>query len=261
MREIFKCEPVVLKKPELFSPNEWCVVIMCGGLGSRLRGITGDKMPKHLIQVSRTQKLIDIPLMSATKSGIGNVVLATSGDTIDPLLKYTRMHNDLSITPLYSVEDNPVGVLQGLLQALESPILKDKNILLFHGDEVVIPMNILDFINFHSISGSGLTGVSTTDSLSGNNFAVWANPITGKVERIERHPIDHFRSGGATFTGLFAINQEILHNILKFEPRNWESLLRLAQSKGQLSAFKTRAKFFNTNEPSDLVNLRNYLHY
>lgn len=125
-------------------------VILCGGLGTRLRGVLDDR-PKCLAPVAG-RTYLDFLTDYLHKQGVGHFVFATGyrHDQVEDWLKSSLR----SWTWKTSVEPEPLGT--GGALRLAAPMIRDEKFLAFNGD-TFLEVSCVDLISCHDAKHSPVT--------------------------------------------------------------------------------------------------------
>ena len=103
-------------------------IVLAGGLGTRLSGITGD-IPKPMAKV-RARPFLEYLLDYLVEQGIEQAVLAVSHKWEVIREHFGDAYRGMSLS--YSVEDEPLGTGGAIRQALET--IPDDEIIVLNGD-------------------------------------------------------------------------------------------------------------------------------
>ncbi len=117
------------------------VVILCGGLGKRIRELTGD-LPKPMVWIDR-QPFLEIVLNYLKSYGFRRFIFCTGyhGQKIQEYFK-----DKMGCITLFSQEPEPLGTA-GALKYCESH-LESETILVLNGDSFC-PLDYSNFLSFH----------------------------------------------------------------------------------------------------------------
>jgi glucose-1-phosphate cytidylyltransferase len=231
------------------------VVVLCGGLGTRLREET-EFRPKPMVEIGGRPILWHIMKMYA-HYGMREFILCLGyrGNMIkDYFLNYEAMNNDFRISlgrkshiefmGAHQEQDFTVTLADtgletmtgGRLQRVARYLADDDTFLLTYGDGLS-DVNIHSLIEFHKSHGKAAT-VTSVPPIS--RFGVLETNAQGKVERFAEKP----RANGLISAGFFVLNRRIFDYltgpdcILEREPME-----RLARD-GQLMAYRHDGFFF-----------------
>jgi D-glycero-alpha-D-manno-heptose 1-phosphate guanylyltransferase len=123
--------------------NSFDVVILCGGLGQRLRPVTGSRTPKVLASVQGIP-FLDILLMNMKDQGFQRVILCAGYRAAEIQEYYQKKEMGLDI--VFSLEKNPLGT-GGAIKKAKSKI-KSSVFFALNGD-CFCPISFRDFLFFH----------------------------------------------------------------------------------------------------------------
>lgn len=126
---------------EEFNPDNIDVVILCGGLGRRLRPII-DGCPKPMALVAG-RPFLDIPIAYVANFGFRRFILCI-GHRGDFVKKYYLKRKDLRI--IFSEEERPLGT-GGAIKNAES-FIKSSPFLVLNGDSF-FKVDLRKFLEFH----------------------------------------------------------------------------------------------------------------
>lgn len=121
--------------------NKIDVVILCGGLGKRLRSAVSDR-PKVLAEISE-KTFLDILIDDLLKYGFNNIILCV-GYLKEQIKDHFNYDKDFNIT--FSEEEVPLGTGGALKNA--RPFIKSDLFMVLNGDSIC-KINFHDFYDFH----------------------------------------------------------------------------------------------------------------
>lgn len=124
-------------------------VILCGGLGTRLQAVVGDR-PKTLALV-QGRPFIDILLDELIGQGLRRFILCI-GHMKEQIVGHLARRHDAAF--LYSEEDAPLGTGGAIHNAL--PLVASDPFLVLNGDSFC-RVDLAGMLLFHRQSGSALT--------------------------------------------------------------------------------------------------------
>ena len=118
-------------------------IILAGGLGSRLKDVIGDDIPKPMAPVN-DRPFLEYLLTYFDKWGVSRVIMAT-GYKHEMIEKHFGNHyKDIEI--VYSVEDEPLGTGGAVRKAVE--FVKAHDVYVVNGD-TYFDANLWKLANFH----------------------------------------------------------------------------------------------------------------
>ena len=132
------------------NPKEIDVLILCGGLGKRLRGVIND-IPKPMAEIN-DRPFLDILIDYVARYGFRRVILCIGymGDVI----KQHYQERERSLNILFSKEREPLGTGGAIKNA--EPFIQSNPFLAMNGDSFC-PVNLHTFLDFHTSKGALLS--------------------------------------------------------------------------------------------------------
>jgi|Deesub1362A_J573_1020465.scaffolds.fasta_scaffold00073_80 NDP-sugar pyrophosphorylase family protein len=120
------------------------VVILCGGLGKRLRSMVTDR-PKPMAEI-HDHPFLDILMQYISGFGFRRFILCTGymGNKIKNHYKNKKRNNDVQL--IVSEEKEPLGTGGAIKNA--EPFISSNIFLAMNGDSIC-KMDMLDFLDFH----------------------------------------------------------------------------------------------------------------
>lgn len=175
------------------------VVILCGGMGKRLRPVVSDRQ-KSLAEINGVA-FLDILIQYVASFGLKRFILCSGylGDTIQT--HYNRVPGALEI--VYSEETKPLGTGGAIKHA--RPLIQSSPFLVLNGDSFC-KVNFSDFYKFH-LKKKALLSVVLSKPRDDQNSGV---VILNRAERIIRFnekvkPV----KGSRCSSGIYLMEQEI----------------------------------------------------
>ena len=188
-------------------------LILCGGLGTRLRPILGD-YPKSMADV-RGLPLLHILITQTQKWGFKKFILCIGyqGHIIRQYFKENNAFAGLKI--LFSEEEKPLGT-GGAVKNAEEKIESDL-FLVMNGD-TLSELNMKNFLDFHNKSDSDLTIALTTKE----DKSDYGNVQLNNSKRILNFQEKKHHGSGHISMGIYLFNRLILDFIPKGRPYSLE---------------------------------------
>lgn len=172
------------------------VVILCGGLGKRLRPAVNDR-PKSLAEVNGVA-FLDILIKYVASFGLKRFVLCSGymGDAIKE--HYDKIEK--SLETVFAREEEPLGT-GGALKNAQS-FIKSEPFLVLNGDSFC-KLNFHDFYRFHFVNKALLSIVLCESKVDQNSGAVKLDQAKRIVEFNEKAKTEEksFRSAGIYLMG------------------------------------------------------------
>ncbi|MCC6758253.1 MAG: NTP transferase domain-containing protein [Candidatus Omnitrophica bacterium] len=176
------------------------IVILCGGLGTRLRSTIGESQ-KAMATVGE-EPFLNIVLRYLKSQGFQRVILAV-GYQADQVEQYYRK-NDLGLKIEFSREETPLGTGGAIKNAQK--LIKSNPFFAMNGD-CFSTLAYGDFLKFHLAkkASATLSVVKITDSRDYGTISLGANDaIKGFEEKKD------VAGGGFVNVGAYCFNNEIL---------------------------------------------------
>lgn len=186
-------------------------IILVGGKGTRLRSITGDNLPKPLIQLDN-QTLLDYLIYHAKINGCNNIIVCTGylGDQISEHIK----KRDYGIPVLISQETKPLGTA-GVLPLIKNDL--EEIFFILYGD-VYTTINLKKMLIFHKQKTSDVTLAVHTSDHPQDSTVVAIDKKSQVLQFIEKPGASWEQYGNLTTTPLYIVKKDVLH----FIPRDAE---------------------------------------
>jgi NDP-sugar pyrophosphorylase family protein len=166
------------------------VVILCGGLGTRLRSLVSDR-PKPMALI-HGRPFLDLLVEQIVAYGFRRVILCV-GYRADFIKAHFASRTDCQI--LFSEEPRPLGTAGAL--RLSVPLLKTWTVLVFNGDSYC-PIDAAALIDFHRRKKAigTLALLPATEGRAGGVVTVDENDrVTEFVEKPTPDVSGHFNAG------------------------------------------------------------------
>ena len=193
------------------------VVIMAGGLGTRLRPYT-NILPKPLIPYNN-KTIIENIIDNFLKFNLKNFYISINYKNYLISSFFKELKPTYKIKFLY--EKKPLGTA-GVLQKLKD---NKKKLFIVTNCDSLININLIDLINFHKEKKHDLTIVTSTE--------VYKIPygvckiVNNKLSNIDEKPQSNFLAN----TGFYLVNSEIFNFIKKNESLSFVDLIKLSLKK------------------------------
>ncbi len=215
------------------------VVILCGGLGKRLRSVVGNSQ-KVMAQVG-DKPFLDLILAYLKKQGFRRIILCTGfqGD----LVKKYYMQNSQGLDIIFSPEKKPLGTGGAIKNAVKK--IKSKLFIAMNGDSFC-PLNMKTFIQFHQ-KHHALATIAV--------FKLKKNVDSGSITMDRQKNIVRFDEKKATAgeqfvnAGMYCFD----HAIFKYLPNNKEFSMEYdgfpALVGNSFYGFPTKEEFLDIGTP------------
>lgn len=191
------------------------VVILAGGLGTRIRGLVPENYPKVMTLVNG-RPFLEILLSKIADQGVIRVILAL-GFGADAAIKFSEyLSVKLGIEIVISIEGHPLGTAGALKNA--SSHIQTNPFVVMNGD-TFSDVNLKKLIGSHLLKKAeatiGLVKVSNPDRFG----VVEVDNKTGKVTKFLEKTVG--ASDALISTGVYVFNKSLMS---KIPPNNFSSL-------------------------------------
>lgn len=220
------------------------VVILAGGLGTRLRSVLTDK-PKVLAPVGQ-RTFLDVLLDRLAAFGARRIILSLghlAGEVTEHLSAFPRV--DMTILPL--VEPAPLGTA-GAIRFVR-PYLESATVLVLNGDSL-IDADLSDFVAAHRAAGAEGTLLCARVPDAARYGTVWVNSLHRIVSF-------HEKTGenvpGAINAGMYLMDTAMLDRIATAMGPSLERNVFQTLPAGSLAAHVGDFAFLDIGVPEDLA--------
>ncbi len=199
----------MINKYEFSSLDDVTLVVLAGGLGTRLKSVVADR-PKILAQIDG-QPFLALLLSWIVSQGVKNVSfsLGYMSDLVVEQLQFYSVKYPININ--YVIESEPLGTLGGLSLALDN--LETSEIIVINGDTFV-EVNLSKFMNKMKLNDSAI-GLVATRVESVSRYGQVIIDDTGSVTQfIEKNPLNN--SPGWINAGVYYFSSDMADKIRQF---------------------------------------------
>lgn len=188
------------------------VVLLCGGIGSRLAKIVNDR-PKPMAKINQ-QPFLDILINYFTRFGLRRFVLCT-GYMSEVIQAYYRQKPN-SLKFIISNEQIPLGTAGCIKNAQK--LIQSEPFLVANGDSFC-PVNLFEFYDFH-LSNQSLMTMAVTESEETENGGLVKLDESKRIIGFEEKKITSLT--GYINTGIYFFQKKILSMIPENEKYSLE---------------------------------------
>jgi len=225
------------------------VVVLCGGLGTRLHSVVDDR-PKSMVEING-KPFLDILIEYIAHYGFIRFILCT-GYKGDFVKRYYESKNGKRKF-LISEEEEPLGTA-GAIKKAES-FIKSDILLVVNGDSLC-EMDIKEFLKFHVRKGAFISIVLTSMGNSLDFGVIRLNKDQKIISYSEKVPIS---GDGFVNAGIYFFNRKVLEEIPSGEKLSLEyDIFPRILDKGAYG-YVTKKVLLDIGTPERLERARNYL--
>ena len=223
-------------------------VILCGGLGKRLRTVSGET-PKVMMDLEG-DPFLNLIIKHLASQGINHIILCT-GYKADEVERYYRQ-TDLGVVVDFSREDSPLGTGGAVKNSI--PLIETDLFFILNGDSFC-PVDLKSLSAFH-LQHQARVSVAVSEVKASKDFGGVVIGAKGEVqaflEKDEKNPQKYVNAG------VYCFSREMLNNMpnKKVFSLEYDFFPQLI-GKG-LYAQVTNKKFFDIGTPqryNEAVNL------
>ena len=225
------------------------VVILCGGLGTRLQSVLKDK-PKPMADFNN-RPFLDLLIDYVGSFGFKRFILC-SGHKGDLIQDYFENKND-GKTYITSQETSPLGTAGAI--KLAEPLINSDVFLAMNGDSFC-EIDLTSFMNSHH-SKSALASVALAAMEDTSDYG--GVDIGDSNEIISFHEKKSVPSSGWVNAGVYIFNKSILDRIPANKKGSLEQELFPSMAGNGLFGFTTQSQLLDIGTPERLERARQLL--
>lgn len=185
--------------------SEHDVVILAGGLGTRLRDLFPDR-PKVMVPVDG-QPILAYLIEQVRRAGARRIILAL-GHLSQMVQEYVKHKEDGDLTIVTHVEENLLGT-GGALRAV-LPLIESETVLVMNGDSLT-KVDLRELLKFHR-GRSALLSVVVTFMPDVGRYGVVETDNDGLVLSFTEKP-EQGQAGGYINAGLYLVQRTVICQI------------------------------------------------
>ena len=208
------------------------VVILAGGLGTRLRPLTY-KIPKPMVEING-KPFLEYLIIYLKNQNLKNILICT-GYMSEKIFSYFKDGSAFGVNIKFSNEKNPIGT-GGALKNAE--MFLNNNFILLNGD-TFMPLDYNKLIGYYKKSNGKNVIVVNKNKKSQGNIKIDDNKIVMEYDKIKK---------GYSYNdcGVQIFGKKILELMPKNKNVSLENeIFPLLIKKKELIAFETKADFFD----------------
>ena len=232
------------------SERDITAVVLCGGLGTRLREVLPNK-PKVLAEINGVPFIYYL-LRKIEKTGCRNVILCTGhlAEQVESLLGYE--YGELTI--VYSKETSPMGTGGALLNA-EQYITTDY-VLVMNGDSFV-ECDFRDYYYWHTKVGAKMSMIvkKTSDA---SRYGSLSLSTDGRITKFQENVCNYKREGKFINVGVYLMDHRIMQKIPKKLPVSLEKEVFPKLLSDGVFGYRIDGRFIDIGTPQSLVEAQEY---
>jgi len=218
-------------------PN-W-VVVMAGGLGTRLHPLT-EKTPKPLLKVG-SKPILETIIRNFTRYGFRNIYLSVNYKA-EQIQDYFCDGRSFGANLQYLVEDKRLGTAGALSLFPETP---EQPIIIMNGD-LLTNVNFEHLLNYHLLSEASATMCVRDYELQVPYGVVHTEGAT--IQGLEEKPIHRYYVNA----GIYVLSPEVIQEIPRDQYFDMPQLFQKLISEGaKTCSFPVREYWMDIGQPAD----------
>jgi dTDP-glucose pyrophosphorylase len=211
---------VVFLESLVVEPKRNKVVIMAGGLGTRLGELTQD-VPKPMLPV-RGRPILEHIIENLSFQGFSQFILCLNYKA-EIIQEYFKDGRKLNVDIQYTIESKRMGTA-GALGLIDPKIITEPFVVL--NADIITNIDFDDVIRFHSINGSQATMCIKPQAYEVPYACVEFNDNMDLVSLVEKPKMNNYINAG-----IYILNPEILKMVPKEEFYDMPTLFQNAVNK------------------------------
>jgi len=217
-------------------------VIICGGLGTRLRPLTYD-IPKSMVPIN-DKPFLEHLVRYFKKQGFGRFVFC-AGHLAEHIQSHFGDGSVFGVEIQYSIEDEPLGTGGALLNAIG---LLDENFIVSYGDSL-LPIEFAPLVDLYlkRYAEGVITVYDNHDKIARNNVRI---ADTGLVLEYNKENPDEFMNG--VEAGLSVLDRSSLKMAVDKKFSMEMDIFPKLINRGRLFGLPTAQRFYDIGTPEGL---------
>ena len=228
-------------------------VVLAGGLGTRIRAVSGN-LPKGLIPIQGVPFLL-YQMNWLYRNGIENILILTGYGSEE--IKSVLGHRFRNLSISYSDEgEKLMGTAGALRLALDRNLLEPGFILLY-GDSF-LPVDLSVFLSKSKGSDCSIMGVLKNDNSWDRSNVIFSN---GYVNLYDKEQTDPIKAGMRYIDyGVSFIKRDIIFDDVRpGEVQDLAPIFNKLSVQGKLYGFEFNKRFFEIGSPEGLSDFKSYV--
>jgi len=224
--------------------SETDTLVLCGGLGTRLRSAVPDR-PKALAEI-RGRAFLDVLVDELVRSGLHRLVLCTGYGSEQIAARY-KDRRDAEL--VLSAEDRPLGTGGAVINAL--PMTSSDPLVIVNGDSFC-RVNYAELLESH-LRNRALVTIVTTPLEGRNDAGAIRTDDKGRIVEFTEKPLGDVGSGRHVNAGIYVMQRKAADLAPRIDTFSLErELLPVAVRSGHCFAFPVRGPLVDIGTPDRL---------
>ena len=225
------------------------MVIICGGLGTRLGHLT-KYTPKSMIQIEG-KPFLEYQIENLKKQSITDIVLCV-GYLSEKIEEYFGNGERFGVNIKYSFEKEKLLGQIGAVKNAE-PLLKEAFFIMYGDSYLSVDLHkVHNFFMQHDKSAL-MVVYKNQDRYDRSNIIIQDNMVIGYGEKQRNRDMIYIDYGTSI------LRKKVLDQVPKDTPYSTEQLFSDLIKKQELMAFESEERFYHIGNPEALEEFRNYI--
>lgn len=226
-----------------FDSDKLSTIFMAGGFGSRLRKVTGDQIPKPLVQIN-DRTLLEHSIDPFIKDSHRIIIFLSF------MAQSIINHFGVNYGYEYEVHETPTGIIGEVQETIRSKNITG-NVAIVEGDSIRDGLNVSDLYRSHTERSANTTVAATSKSLANPDsyHGVEVDTKTGKILRI--HEPNDGTENPYPMIAVAILSPLAVEAFLGIQDgdESWSTFLPILRELGGFYANIQSVDYFNVNSP------------
>ena len=225
------------------------MVIICGGLGTRLVHLT-KYTPKSMIQIEG-KPFLEYQIEYLKKQSITDILLCV-GHLSEKIEEYFGNGQRFGVNLKYSFEKEKLLGQIGAVKNAE-PLLEDPFFIMYGDSYLTLDLHkVYNFFMQHD-KPALMVVYQNHDKYDKSNIIIQDNMVTGYGEKQRTRDMIYIDYGTSI------LRKKVLKYVPKDTPYSTEEFFTDLIKKQELMAFESEKRFYHVGDPESLEDFRNYI--
>lgn len=224
-------------------------IILAGGLGKRLQGVTGNVIPKPMVDING-KPFLEYLLLNLSKYNVTKIILSV-GHKYEIIKEY--FGNSFRNVPIkYSIESSPLGTGGAIKKALG--YVKEDNVFIFNGD-TYFDVNLNAMLRKHLASNADMT-IALKEMIDFDRYGC----VEVENDRIAGFEEKKFYAKGFINGGIYLLSKDISVRFPEMERFSFEKdFMEKKLKELNVKPFVSNEYFIDIGIPEDYCKARKEL--
>ena len=225
------------------------MVIICGGLGTRLGHLT-KYTPKSMIEIEG-KPFLEYQIENLKKQSVTDIVLCV-GHLSEKIEEYFGNGERFGVNLKYSFENDKLLGQIGAVKNAE-PLLKDTFFIMYGDSYLSIDLHKVHNFFIQNNKPALMVVYKNHDKYDRSNIIIQDNMVVGYGEKQRTRDMVYIDYGTSVF------RKKVLEYIPKDTPYSTEEFFSDLIKKQELLAYESEKRFYHIGTPEAIEDFRNYV--